>query len=455
MARLITVYPISTHTPVIKIGRGKEFDICLYDPTVSRQGHAEIACREDGAYGLVDRGTTNGTRLNGERLEGEHVLVDGDVIQCGDSVFVFEGTQGGTGPATALEEKTHSPSRMRSLDDLMHDYERVLVELEKVRVESRELRGRLRQENTLVGSLAVEPFTQTVQRAALSDRTVLVRGDNGTGKELVSQALHQQSRRSHAPFLTVNCAAISDTMLESELFGHRKGAFTGAQDDRLGKFRAAEGGTLFLDEVGDLSSEAQAKVLRAIEYHEIQPLGEDQTCQVDVRIVAATNKDLGELAGKGKFRQDLYQRLRVVELSIPSLKERKEDIGPLATHFLAKLSQEFPTSVKSISPDVIRAMENYKWPGNVRELRNVIERAVIFCRGEVLELDDFGADLTAEDLPTPDGETDKLAQIIEGTEARHIRRIYNDLQKNKRQVAKALDITRQTLDNKLAKYGIS
>ena len=455
MAQLTAVHSFPAEAEKIRIGRGPEFDICLYDPKVSRSGHADILRREDGAYELQDLGSRNGTVVNGELVGGRHLLIDGDVIQCGGSVLVFQESDGPVGGSGLLRDVTQDASFSgKQLVELKSAYERILEELERTRAESERLRGRSGAGDALVGSLSKGKFADVLKRAAASERTTLIQGENGTGKELVALALHRLSPRAKGPFLTVNCAAISASMIESELFGHKKGSFTGAVEDRAGKFRATEGGTLFLDEIGDLSLEAQAKVLRAIENGEIQPVGMDEALKVDVRVVAATNKELKKEVADRRFRQDLYQRLRLIELRVPPLRERKEDIEVLAPHFLESLRQDMPSRVSGITREALRLMKDYSWPGNVRELRNAVERAVIFCDGEELSSEDFGDEIASGGAKPSGPQTENLTEAIEELEVRHIRAIYEQHGRNKRQTAAALGISRQTLDNKLAKYGI-
>jgi transcriptional regulator with GAF, ATPase, and Fis domain len=216
---------------------------------------------------------------------------------------------------------------------------------------------------------------------------VLITGPNGTGKELVAHWIHQKSERSKGPMIEVNCAAIPSELIESELFGHVKGAFTSANKDRAGKFEAANGGTIFLDEVGDMSLSAQAKVLRALQENKIQRVGSDKDIKVNVRVVAATNKDLKQEIEEKNFREDLYHRLAVILIKVPSLNERREDIPLLVNYFSGKISEEHGTPAKSFSKDAIKLLQEYDWTGNIRELRNVVERLIILGNKEIVETD--------------------------------------------------------------------
>jgi len=283
----------------------------------------------------------------------------------------------------------------------------------------------------------------TMKKVAPSDITVFIQGETGTGKELVAQAIHSISPRSDHPLITVNCAAIPKELIESELFGHEKGAFTGATSTREGKFQMAHGGTIFLDEIGDMSLDTQAKILRVLEEKELQRVGGTKIIKVDVRIIAATNKDLGKAVEVGAFREDLYYRLNVVPLKLPPLRERKKDIIPLAEHFMAG-------GVKKISSRAKRLLLAYDWPGNVRELKNCIERAVILGDGEVIQPEDLPHNMrkSGQVISAP-------IESLDDMEEDHIIRVLRYTDWNKSETAKILEITRQTLDNKIKKYKIN
>ena len=255
------------------------------------------------------------------------------------------------------------------------------------------LRNLTAKKYELVGQSAVmKALQETIRRVARSDSTVLISGDSGTGKELIARLIHQKSVRSQSRFIQVNCAAIPDELIESELFGHEKGSFTGAYEKKIGKFESAHRGSIFLDEIGDLSIKAQAKVLRVLEEGEVQPVGSPEIKKVNVRVIAATNKNLDEEIKKGNFREDLYFRLHVVPIHSPSLRDRKEDIPLLIDHFIAFFSEENNYRKKSFSAEALALLLDYQWKGNVRELRNLVERMLIMCRTDqisTLDLPDY------------------------------------------------------------------
>ncbi len=255
-------------------------------------------------------------------------------------------------------------------------------------VENKRLKKKVNKNFQMIGkSEAIFNVKKIIDKVAPTEARVLITGDNGTGKELVAHWLHQKSNRSKGPMIEVNCAAIPSELIESELFGHVKGSFTGANKDRAGKFEAANGGTIFLDEVGDMSLSAQAKVLRALQENKISRVGSDKDIIVDVRVIAATNKDLKKEISKAKFREDLYHRLAVILIHVPSLNERKEDIPMLIDHFSKNIAEQHGNSQKSFHEDAIKVLQEYDWTGNVRELRNIVERLLILGGDEISEND--------------------------------------------------------------------
>ena len=265
---------------------------------------------------------------------------------------------------------------------------RIALDRKELVVENKMLKKKVSKNYEMIGeSDSIGRIKEMIDKVAPTDARVLVTGPNGTGKELVAHWLHQKSERSKGPMIEVNCAAIPSELIESELFGHVKGAFTSAAKDRAGKFEAANGGTIFLDEIGDMSLSAQAKVLRALQESRIQRVGSDKDIKVNVRVVAATNKDLKKEIADGKFREDLYHRLAVILIEVPALNDRRDDIPLLIEHFSEKISNEQGTAKKSFSDKAVKLLQDYDWTGNIRELRNVVERLIILGGNEVSETD--------------------------------------------------------------------
>ena len=265
---------------------------------------------------------------------------------------------------------------------------RIALDRKELVVENKMLKKKVSKNYEMIGeSKAIAKIKDMIEKVAATDARVLITGPNGTGKELVAHWLHQKRERANGALIEVNCAAIPSELIESELFGHVKGAFTSAVKDRAGKFEAANGGTIFLDEIGDMSLSAQAKVLRALQESRIQRVGSDKDIKVDVRVVAATNKDLKKEIEEGRFREDLYHRLAVILVQVPPLNDRREDIPLLVDYFAGKISEEQGTAVKSFSPKAIKLLQEYDWTGNIRELRNVVERLIILGEKEVSEND--------------------------------------------------------------------
>ncbi len=311
------------------------------------------------------------------------------------------------------------------------------------------------------GSAAIQALRGQIQSAAPSHGRVLIRGESGTGKELIARAIHRQSLRAEKPFVEVNCAAIPDELIESELFGHEKGSFTGATTKRRGKFDVADGGTIFLDEVGDMSLKTQAKVLRVLQEQTFERVGGSETLSVDVRVIAASNKDLEEEIRKGTFREDLFYRLNVIPFEVPPLRDRKEDIALLADHFLRLFSREYGKRQKVMDAEAMQLLVQYAWPGNVRELRNVIERMVIMVPQEIIGQDDVASALRLRQ-PSETGTPVASGAEMEGTlrEAREefekafILRRLREAHWNITRAAERLGIERSNLHRKIKGYGI-
>lgn len=344
-----------------------------------------------------------------------------------------------------------------SLENLK-ERSRLAAGLARAETENKTLREQLLIESELVGdSESIRQLREKILRIAPTGATVLIRGESGVGKELVARAIHQHSDRANGPFVTMNCAALSESLLESELFGHEKGAFTGAVGRKIGKFEQAHTGTIFLDEVGEMSPAIQAKFLRVLEGHPYERVGGGNEVRVDVRVVAATNRDLEDSVDQGRFRKDLYFRLQVLELYVEPLRERRTDIAILARHFMQRFSKKCGRSVTAILPAALATLVNYDWPGNVRELQNTIERAVILCSGGTIgpndiQLSALGRNESPAVVASSSNGYRPLS--IEAIEQEHILATLEWTKWNKSQAAHILEIERSTLDRKLKKYEV-
>jgi two-component system response regulator AtoC len=323
-------------------------------------------------------------------------------------------------------------------------------------------------------SKVMQEVYKLIGQVAESDITVLIRGESGTGKELVARAIYQHSRRKDHPFLAINCAAIPETLLESELFGHEKGAFTGANKRRIGKFEQCDKGTILLDEIGDMSLSTQAKILRVLQEGEFERIGGNETVKVDVRVLTSTNRKLEELIKEGKFREDLYYRLKIMSITLPSLREHKEDIKELTEYFFHLYNRQLGTKVSHIDPSVFEKLASYSWPGNVRELANTINRSLILCKGEVMTAEDIIFDVEGEAVSFANEEelentltkmldplfTDILrcwgrglhSNLLEKIEKFLVQKALAETKGNQVQAAKLLGISRNTLRNRIEKY---
>jgi transcriptional regulator with GAF, ATPase, and Fis domain len=329
--------------------------------------------------------------------------------------------------------------------------------LNQVRDENLQLRERLGVQCEIIGSSAhMQQVSREINRAAPNKATVLIRGESGVGKELVARAVHFSSPRKKGPFVCLNCAALSESLLESELFGHERGAFTGATERKIGKFESAHGGTLMLDEIGEMSPTIQAKFLRVLEGHPFERVGGSEAIKVDVRVIAATNRDLEKAVSEGQFRRDLYFRLRVLEITVPPLRKRVEDLPELMHYFLQRFNAETGRRINGFTREAIEALLQYRWPGNIRELKNVIERAVVLARSEMIDIED----LALTKLATSGDTNDVIPPIsaafeptsLDEMERRHILATLQALNWNKSQAASVLGIERSTLDRKIRRY---
>jgi DNA-binding NtrC family response regulator len=343
------------------------------------------------------------------------------------------------------------------------------LDVRRLREENRSLREALGQryefKNIVARSPKMQEVLATIERVAPTNSTVLLGGESGVGKDMIARAIHQHSRRAAGPFIKINCTAIPENLLESELFGFEKGAFTGAVSSKPGKFELADKGTIFLDEIGDVPGSIQAKLLRVLQDREFERLGGTKTLKVDVRIVAATNQDLRAALEQGSFREDLYYRLNVVPINIPPLRERKEDIPYLLDHFIARFARESGKPMRSITPAAQKVLMEFHWPGNVRELENIIERAVALSSGDVIDVADIRLDLSPTKSggayipgsamyvggPTP---FPPEGMTLEQFEDEMIKEALRRANGNKSQAARLLGLSRNALRYRLSKMGV-
>jgi DNA-binding NtrC family response regulator len=383
--------------------------------------------------------------------------------------MINEGTVGLVMTAYGTVESAVDAMKAGAYDYVLKPFDLEEMEMKVERaIEHRRLLARIeaydrteivpRFENIVGESPQMKDVFRTIEKVARSNATVLVLGETGVGKELVAEALHRNSSRADRPFVKMNCAALHESLLESELFGHERGAFTGADRQRTGRFELANEGTLFLDEIGNMTPSTQTKVLRVLQEREFERLGGSRTVKVDVRLVAATNKDLEEAIKRGEFREDLYYRLNVVSVNVPPLRERKEDIIPLASHFIDRFAKELKKDVRGLEPAAVRALKRHIWPGNIRELENTIERAVLMAESRFLQEDDLNLGASGRSaadnvaslnlrLPPTGIALDELERqaILEAL------RISNWVQKD---AAKFLGISSRVMNYKVAKYEI-
>ena len=314
----------------------------------------------------------------------------------------------------------------------------------------RELRERYRFENIVGNGEAMQKVYRLIEKVALISSNVLIFGETGTGKELVARAIHYNSDRAERPFVAVNCGALTESLLESELFGHVKGAFTGAMANKEGFFRKADRGTLFLDELNEVSPGLQVKLLRAIQEREVIPVGGREPLKFDVRLIAATNKNLEEAVKNRSFREDLFYRINVITIPLPPLRQRQEDIPLLVTHFLAKHGQRIGKPSVKITREAMQTLVNYEWPGNVRELENTIERTVALCEGDLIDTADLPEKLTQVKIAIRD--LDDYEMTLDALEEQHIKKVLHIVQGDKVKAAEILGINLSTLYRKLARY---
>ena len=341
------------------------------------------------------------------------------------------------------------------------DFDDVILRIKKIQqynqllLENKYLKKEIHlkfNQNLIIGeSPAMQNIFKLIEKVANSSSNILITGKSGTGKELVARAIHKNSQRAKSPFIPINCGAIPDTLFESELFGFKKGSFTGAIMDKDGVFRAANNGTLFLDEVGETPIQTQVKLLRAIETKEIKPIGSNSTFTADVRVLSSTNKDLIKEIEEGNFREDLYYRLNIIEINLPSLSERKEDIPILVQHFVRKYNYELKRKVLGVDNETMKALMNYQWKGEVRELENVIERAVLLCEGDYITMKDLPPQAQAE---TGNIYSDELKAAVRNFEKQHISSLLKRMNNDKNKTTKILGIGLSSLYRKMDELGI-
>jgi len=332
------------------------------------------------------------------------------------------------------------------------EHQRLLEENNELR---RQLNMSFQLDNFVCQDPSMKRMLDMVRILAGTDSTVLITGESGTGKTLVGRALHMNSPRAGKPFVEVSCGALPDTLLESELFGHVKGAFSGAVTNKRGKFEAADGGTIFLDEISLASPSLQMKLLRVLEGFQFEPVGSNETRRVDVRIILATNQDLLELVKEGRFREDLYYRVNVMDIHMPPLRERREDILPLARHFIDKYRKRAMRSIEGISEEAMRVLGSYDWPGNVRQLENTVQKAVVFCQGAYISPGDLDIDASLHgELSSLEDGIRPLKEAMKKLERRLILDGLQAASGNRKEAAKLLGINRTTLYNKLHEHGI-
>jgi two-component system response regulator HupR/HoxA len=421
------------------IGRAPGNSLVLDDPRVSRH-HVVVRLHEDGSYVVSDLGSSNGTYLNGRRVLLPERLRHNDELTIGGTTLRFL-----HGPSAAVGRPSDRDEDATLSGDQPSD------------------------ELSVVGTgPAMEAVFRLMTKAAGSSIPVLIEGETGTGKELVARAVHAVSARGRAPFVAVNCAALPESLLESQLFGHRRGAFTGADRDRVGLFQAANDGTIFLDEVGEIPLTMQAKLLRVLQEGEVTPLGDTTPRQVDVRVISATNRCLADEVEARRFREDLFYRLSSFPITLPPLRERREDIPLLAERFVAEAAHGHRKRVAGIDPEALECLAQFEWPGNVRQLRNELQRAVVLLEdGEAVGVQHLSPRLRspAASSPTPgappapaeapaNGTSSELRGARAAFEARHIAAVLERQGGNVSRAAEALGLSRMQLHRKLKEYGI-
>ncbi|MDO8127302.1 MAG: sigma-54 dependent transcriptional regulator [Candidatus Brocadiales bacterium] len=422
-----------------------------YDVSVARDAHTALRTLEKGGFDIalldVRMPQMNGVELL-EKIKQEH-----------QGIEVIIMTAYGTIETAIKSIKLGAYAYMLKpldIDEMLTNIQKI-VKLKALKDEARFLQWQLEEKhgykNIIGNSGAIKRVVDTIKKVSASDSTVLTMGGSGTGKEMVSDAIHYSSRRYAKPYVKINCAAFPENLLESELFGYEKGAFTGADKQKKGKFEVADGGTLFLDEIGDMPLAMQAKLLRVLEKGEFERLGGNEVIKVNVRFIAATNQNLEKMLKEKHFRSDLFYRLNTVIIPLPSLVERKEDIPLLIGHFIEKFSTEMNKKAPKVVKEAMDLIMSYPWPGNVRELANAIERATIFCEDGVIKPSDLPPNIQAGHAEAPSAETSGDL-TLEALEKRHISNTLKHTRGNKNEAARVLGIHRETLYKKIKKFNI-
>jgi two-component system response regulator HydG len=434
---------------------GEALESMDYSPTVVHSGRQGLAALSGEEFNLVL------TDLRMSDVDGMEIL--DAARRKGDSEVVMVTGHGSVESAVEAMRAgaAHYITKPVNIGELREVLARIL-ERQQLRRRNTELEARLDERYgfaSIIGrSEPIQSVFRVLRQVAPTDVTVLITGESGTGKELVARALHQNSRRRNAPFIALNCAALPESLLESELFGHERGAFTGATSRKIGHIENAGGGTLFLDEVGDMPLTTQVKILRVLEQREIVRVGSSAVIPVDIRVIAATNQDLGEAVAQRRFREDLYFRLKVVSIDLPPLRERVSDVPLLVESFVRELSERHGTNVRGVTPDVLRVLQAQPWPGNVRELRNVIENMVVTGAHEVLQPSDLPPALRdggGEPAVAEAGGLQLAGMTAADVEREHIRATLERTGGNRARAARLMGIGERTLYRKIREYGLS
>lgn len=413
-----------------------------YDVTTADSAQAALAKMGDGRFdlALVDIKMPG---VDGVELQKRMHEIDPEMI-----VIIMTGYASVETAVSALKNGAYDyVSKPFDPDDMAHTVHNALAHkrAEKENERLREAVATVARPQEMIGqSPAMIRVFEAIQTVGPTDATVLITGESGTGKELCARAIHAASPRHYNPLVVIHCGALAETLLESELFGHEKGAFTGAQYRKKGSFEVADGGTVFLDEIGDISLKTQSDLLRVLQEHEITRVGSSHPIKVDFRCIAATNKDLHQLVEEGRFRPDLFYRLNVFPLHLPPLRERKGEIPILVEHFVEKFAASMNKKITRVSPAAMNLLDHYQWPGNIRELENAIERAMVVAQEPEIREQDFALRMPVAEHPT---------RTLEDVEKAHILEVLEECKGNQTVAAEVLDIDRVTLHNKLKKYG--